>query len=179
MNVNILHRNINQSENAVNMFFFLFEIDAVQFSFLRRNSHSQGHGGMDMITGSLILLSIVCCLYYLVHFNERNDSSIPYATYRSYPIVGHLFSFLRGRTKLLLECQQRYGNCFKIRVFNQRFVLVLSQADWTTVIRNPAFYLPTDDFMTMIYGSVSNFSGKTVSSLLTSSYQLFHRASGI
>ena len=116
---------------------------------------------MDIIISTCILLVIVCLLFYVIRSNNEEDSSIPYAIYQSYPIVGHLFSFLRDRTKLLMECQQRYGNCFKIRVFNQGFVIVLSTADWTTVIRNPAFYLHVDEFMTMIYGSVSDFSSKT------------------
>ena len=59
------------------------------------------------------------------------DPSIPYAKYGSYPIVGHLFAFMRDRKKLLMECSQRYGSYFKIKIFNQRFTMILSYADWT------------------------------------------------
>lgn len=115
---------------------------------------------MDIISSTLVLLAIACLLFYIFRSNDETNPSIPYATYQSYPIVGHLFAFLRNRTKFLMECQQRYGHSFKIRIFRQRFVLVLNPADWTTVVRNSSFYLPTDDFMAMIFGAQANFSGR-------------------
>jgi hypothetical protein len=115
---------------------------------------------MDIITSTFILLAVVCLLFYIFQSNDDKNSSIPYATYGSYPIVGHLFSFLRDRTKLLMACQQRYGKCFKIRLFNQHFTLVLSTPDWTSVIRNPSFYLPANDFATKVFDAFSNFSGR-------------------
>ena len=64
---------------------------------------------MDIITSTFILLAVVCLLFYILQSNNEKNSSIPYAKYQSYPVVGHLFSILRNRTKFLMECQQRYG----------------------------------------------------------------------
>ena len=91
---------------------------------------------MAILVGSLVVAAIILVLAYFLRSNDGEDSSIPYATYGSYPVIGHLLSFLRGRTKLLLECSQRYGQCFRIKVFNQQFIMILSYADWVTVIRN-------------------------------------------
>ncbi len=75
---------------------------------------------MDLLISSLILTGIVLLLTYFLYSNNDGDPSIPYANYGSYPIIGHLIPFMRDRAKLLLECGQRYGQCFRIKVFNQR-----------------------------------------------------------
>jgi hypothetical protein len=97
---------------------------------------------MAILVGGLILTAIVLFLAYFLHSNNDGDSSIPYATYGSYPIVGHLFSFIRDRTKFLLECGQRHGQCFRIKLFNQYYTMILSHADWTNIIRNQSLQFP-------------------------------------
>ena len=118
---------------------------------------------MAILIVSLILAAIILILVYFLRFNEGDDSSIPYAKYGSYPIVGHLFSFLRDRTQLLIECGQRYGQCFRIRVFNQRFTIVSSHADWTTVIRNQSLKFGGIDFGIQIFGLSPEFYSKSQS----------------
>jgi hypothetical protein len=115
---------------------------------------------MDVIISIFISLAIICLLFYILKSNDDKNSSIPYVTYQCYPIVGHLFSFLRDRTKFLMSCQERYGKCFKIRLFNQRFTLILSSSDWITVVRNPSFSLRTDNFLVKVFDAFSNFSGR-------------------
>jgi hypothetical protein len=115
---------------------------------------------MDIIVGTFILVAIACLLIYLLQSHDDEKTSIPHVTYGSYPIVGHLFSFLRDRTKFLINCKQRYGQCFKIRLFNQRFTLVLSPQDWTSIIRNQAFYFPSNDFAMPVFDLLSDYSGR-------------------
>lgn len=91
----------------------------------------------------VIYAVIAYLLVYFCHSNAGEDSSIPYASYGSYPIVGHLFHFLHDRTKFLMNCKQRYGRCFKIRLVNERLTFVLAPYDWATIIRNQSFYLPS------------------------------------
>ncbi len=98
---------------------------------------------MDILLITLIVIIITFLAIYFRHSNNDKVSSIPYATYGNYPIVGHMFYFIRNRTKFLLDCQQRYGQCFRIRLINQRFIFLLSPSDWTTVNRSRSFYLPS------------------------------------
>jgi hypothetical protein len=100
---------------------------------------------MDILVITLILVVIAFLLFYFLHSTDDENSSIPYVKHQSYPIVGHLFAFIRDRTKFLMECQQLYGKCFKIRVLNKRFTLVLSPSDWASIIRNQSFYFPGHD----------------------------------
>ncbi len=106
---------------------------------------------MEILVGTLILVVIAFVLLYFLHFNDGEVSSIPYAKHESYPIVGHLFSFLRDRTKFLMECYERYGQCFRIRLLNQRFTFILSPPDWTSIIRNQSFYFPSDDHVIHLF----------------------------
>ncbi len=115
---------------------------------------------MDIIVGTLILVAIVYLLIYLLQPDNSEKASIPYATYGSYPIVGHVFAFVRDRKKLLMDCQQRYGNCFKIRLFNQRFTFVLSPSDWTSIIRNSLFQFPANDLSTKVFDAFSDLFGR-------------------
>ena len=97
---------------------------------------------MDALLLTFILGIIVCIVIYAN--KEKNRSSIPYVTYQHWPILGHLIPFLRDRTKFLIECKKIYGHCFRIRLINQDFILILSPADWAAVIRNSSFYFPVD-----------------------------------
>ena len=115
---------------------------------------------MDILLISLIVIIITFLVIYLRHSNDDKASSIPYATYRSYPIVGHLFSFIRDRTKFLLDCQQRYGQCFRIRLINQSFIFLLSPSDWTTIIRNQSFYFPSVEHGKNIFDMPQEVFGK-------------------
>jgi hypothetical protein len=107
---------------------------------------------MAILVGGLILAAIVLLLSYFLYSNNGGDPTIPYATYGSYPIVGHLFSFINDRTKFLLECGQRYGQCFRIKLFNQYYIMVLSYADWASIIRNQSLYFPGMEFGMQIFG---------------------------
>jgi hypothetical protein len=115
---------------------------------------------MDLLIGSLILTAIALMLTYFLYSNNDGDSSIPYAKYGSYPIIGHFFFFMRDRTKLLIECGQRYGQCFRIKVFNQRFTMILSYADWITVVKNSSLKFMGIEFGMSIFGLSSVFLGK-------------------
>ncbi|UJR19250.1 hypothetical protein I4U23_022378 [Adineta vaga] len=116
---------------------------------------------MDILVGTFILGVIACPLIYFLRSNHGDKSSIPYVTHENYPVVGHLFSFLRNRTKFLMDCKQRYGQYFKIRLFNQRFTLVLSPPDWAAIIRNQSFYFPAGDLGMQIFDLSNNLSGHT------------------
>ena len=115
---------------------------------------------MAIFVGSLVVAAIIFLLAYFLHYKENEDSSIPYAAYGSYPIVGHLFAFLNDRTKLLMECRQRYGGCFRIRVLNQRFTMILSHGDWTTVLRNQSLQFSPIDFGVKIFDLSPIFHSK-------------------
>jgi hypothetical protein len=115
---------------------------------------------MAILVGSLVVAAIILLLAYFLRSKDGEDSTIPYATYGSYPIIGHLFSFLRGRTKLLLECSQRYGQCFRIKVFSQQYTMILSSADWMTVIRNQSLKFEGLEFGVRIFGMSSAFGSK-------------------
>jgi len=110
---------------------------------------------MGILMGTFILAAIASLLIYFLHSNDGENSSIPYVTYKSYPIVGHLFPFLRDRTNFLMDCQQRYGQCFKIRLLNRRFTLVHSLPDWTAIIRSQSFHLPVTKHLIQLF-DVSN-----------------------
>lgn len=108
---------------------------------------------MDLLIGSLLLTAFILLLTYFLSSNKDNgDPSIPFAKHRSYPIIGHLFAFMNDRTNLLLECGQRYGSCFRIRVFNQQFTMILSHADWMNVVRNPSFKFMPTEFARKLFG---------------------------
>lgn len=114
---------------------------------------------MDIIAGTLIFAVITYLCIYLFRSNSEKNSSIPYVAHGSYPLIGHVISFIRDRKAFLMRCQQRYGQCFKIRLFNQCFTFVLSPSDWTTIMRNPAFYFPANVLSTNLFDtSVDYFS---------------------
>ncbi len=120
---------------------------------------------MHILVVEFILIVIGYLLIHLFQSNDSGNSSIPYAKHESYPIVGHLFSFLRDRKKFLMECRQQYGQCFQIRVFNQRFTFILSPTDWTSIMRSSSFYFPADDLLTAVFDAFSYLSGKHFFSL--------------
>ena len=115
---------------------------------------------MDLLLGGLILTVILVLLTYVLYSNADGDSSIPYARYESYPIVGHLFAFTRNRTKLLLECAEKYGSCFRIQVFNQRFTIISSYIDWATIVRSQSFKFMAIESGINIFGLSPTFLGK-------------------
>lgn len=115
---------------------------------------------MDFVISTIILAIIVCLLIYFLQKTDDKNSSIPYATYGSYPIIGHLFPFIYNRKKLMIDCQQRYGQCFKIRLVNQYFIFVISPTDWTNIIRNPLFSFPANDLSTKVFDASSDLFGK-------------------
>jgi hypothetical protein len=117
---------------------------------------------MEIFFATFILAVIVFILFYFLRSNNIDVSSIPYAKYGSYPIVGHLFSFLHDRTKLLMECYERYGQCFRIRLLNQCFILILSPSDWTTIIRNQAFYFPGSDHVQHLFDVSIDSTGRYI-----------------
>lgn len=91
------------------------------------------------------MTGIIVLLTYVLHSYADGDSSIPYAKHGSYLIVSHLFAFTRNRTKLLLECAERYGSCFRIKVFNQRFTMISSYTDWAAIARSQTFkFIPVE-----------------------------------
>lgn len=110
---------------------------------------------MDILVGTLIVAAIAYLLMYFLRFNQEEKSSIPYVTYKSYPIIGHLLPFLRDRTTFLIDCHQRYGQCFRIRLLNQPLTLVISPPDWMAIIRNQSFHFPATDHLIHIF-DVSN-----------------------
>ncbi|UJR16912.1 hypothetical protein I4U23_003810 [Adineta vaga] len=107
---------------------------------------------MIILIESVILLSIVLLLIYYFYWKTNEDLSIPYATYGSYPIVGHLFGFIRDRTKLLIECRQRYGSFFRIKLVNQRFIMISSHIDWMKIVKNSAFQFMGIELGIKIFG---------------------------
>jgi hypothetical protein len=115
---------------------------------------------MDILFSLFILAVITFVFIYFLRSNDDENSSIPYVTHGSYPIVGHLFSFIGDRTKFLRECQQRYGQCFKLWVFNQRFIVITSPSDWTAIIRNQSFYFPLIEFAMQIFDLENNYSSR-------------------
>jgi hypothetical protein len=115
---------------------------------------------MAILVESLILAVITLLLTYFLRSKNSGDLSIPYATYGTYPLVGHLFAFLRDRTKLLLECRQRYDECFRIRVFSQYVTMILSHADWMNVVRNPSFQFSAIEFGIQIFDLSPTFYSK-------------------
>ena len=127
--------NINTPKNNIipaKYFWFIFIEEEILWNFVDWERRT-----MELFLVTFILIIIVSFLFYFYFFNTDESSSIPYAKHGHYPIVGHLFSFLRDRTKLLIECSERYGTCFKIRLLNQRFILVLSRDATVTVHRSP------------------------------------------
>ena len=104
---------------------------------------------MDLLLGGLILAGIIVLILYS---NDDSDPSIPYARYGSYPIIGHLLAFTRDRKTLFFECSQRYGSCFRIKVFNKRFTMLSSHADWVTIVRNQSLKLMTDELAIRMFG---------------------------
>ncbi|CAF1185600.1 unnamed protein product [Adineta steineri] len=114
-----------------------------------------------MLIAGLILAGIIFLLIHFLRSDDTGDSSIPYAKCASYPIVGHLFSFLRDRRKLFLECSKQYGDCFRIRMFNQYFTMILSHTDWTNVVRNSAFQFSATDFAVQIFDISRVFHGRS------------------
>ena len=94
---------------------------------------------MEVISAIFILIFIGLFLYYFLNSNPEDTPSIPYVKHGHYPMVGHLFSFLRDRTKFLMECYQRYGTCFQIRLFNQRFILIFSPRFLLIFKEDPTF----------------------------------------
>ena len=115
---------------------------------------------MAILVGSLVAAAIILALAYFLRSRDGGDQSIPYATYGSYPVIGHLLSFIRCRTELLLACGQKYGQCFRIKVLNQRFTMILSYADWMTVIRNQSLKFNGEDFGMQIFGISPAFLSK-------------------
>lgn len=109
--------------------------------------------------GTLILIIVVFILFYFLHSNNIEDSSIPYAKYKSYPIVGHLFAFVHDRGELLMKCRQLYGQYFRIRLLNQHFIMILCPSDWPSIIRNQSFYFPKHDLFANIFDVTSSFVG--------------------
>ena len=114
---------------------------------------------MEIFLATFLLIAVVLGLVYFLQSTDNDTSSIPYAKHGNYPIVGHLFSFLRDRTKFLMECYERYGSCFRIRLLNQRFILLLSPSDWTAVIRNQAFYFPAGDHVEHLFDVSADSTG--------------------
>jgi hypothetical protein len=114
---------------------------------------------MEIVLATFTLVIIVFILFYFLRSNNSDGSSIPYAKHGYYPIVGHLFSFLGDRTKFLMECYERYGQFFRIRLLNQHFILILSPSDWTTIIRNQAFYFPVSDHAVHIFDASADSTG--------------------
>ena len=106
---------------------------------------------MEIFLATSILIIIVGLLFYYLMVHSEDSSSIPYAKHGHYPIVGHLFVFLRDRTKFLMECYERYGTCFKIQILNQHFTLILSPTDWPNIMRNPALYFPAGDHVEHLF----------------------------
>ena len=115
---------------------------------------------MDFFIGVLFLTSFVLLLAYFFHSNDDGDPSIPYANYGSYPLIGHVIAFTRDRTKLLLECSKRYGSCFRIKVFNQSFLVIPFHNDWTTVVRSQSFKFSPEEFGMRIFGMSSSLIGR-------------------
>ncbi len=115
---------------------------------------------MDIVISTFMFVAIVCLLIYLLQSNPDEKSSIPYAIHESYPLFGHVFSFIRDRKIFLMHCQQRYGQCFKIRLFNQRFTFVLSPSDWTTIMRNPAFHFPANNVAMNVFDTSVDYFGR-------------------
>ena len=114
---------------------------------------------MDYFTGVLLLTVVVGLFIYFTQSKDDRNSSIPYVTHGSYPIVGHIF-FIFDRRKFLMECQQQYGNCFRIRLFNRPFIFLLSPSDWTSILRNPLFTFPANDLSTNVFDAPSDLFGK-------------------
>ena len=106
---------------------------------------------MEVFLVTFMLIVTAFLLFYYLFFNTDQSASIPYAKHGHYPIVGHLFAFLHDRTKFLIECYQRYGTCFKVRLLHRRFIMILSPSDWTGVMRNQAFYFPTADHIEHLF----------------------------
>ena len=115
---------------------------------------------MDVITSTFLVAVIAILLFYFLQSNHGKNSSIPYVTYKNCPLVGHLFSFIADPKKFLMECQQRFGQSFKIRLFTQPFVFLLSPSDWTTIIRNQSFYFPATELAMQNFDIMINLSGK-------------------
>ena len=116
---------------------------------------------MDYFTGALLLTTIIVGLF--VYFSQSKDdrnSSIPYVIYKNYPIIGHLLPFIFDRRRFFMECQQQYGNCFRIRLFNQPFTMILAPSDWTSILRNPSFIFPSNDLSTDVFDASSDLFGK-------------------
>ena len=102
---------------------------------------------MGILVGTFIFVAITCLWIYLF-------LSISYAIHESYPLVGHIFSFVHDRKAFSIHCQQRYGQCF-----NQRCTFLLSPSDWTTIMRSSAFYFPANQVALNVFDtSVDYFS---------------------
>ncbi|CAF3473304.1 unnamed protein product [Rotaria socialis] len=112
-----------------------------------------------MLLSSFILASLVLVLLYLLLLHKDNISSIPLVSYRNLPVVGHLIPFLRDRRKFLMECHQRYGQCFTVKLLTQRITFVLSPFDWATVARNSSLYLPEHEFGIKVFDTGNSVIG--------------------
>jgi len=115
---------------------------------------------MDILITTLVLAAIVCLFIYFSKSKDDKNSSIPYVTHGSYPIIGHLFPFLRDRTNFLIDCKQRYGSAFRIQLFKQRMTFVLSPSEWAAIIRNPSFHLPAGELGMQLFDISNDLSGK-------------------
>ncbi|CAF0911296.1 unnamed protein product [Didymodactylos carnosus] len=99
---------------------------------------------VDFFTLLLILLTVLVLVSFVFIKNKKKNvvnQSIP--------------------SKFVLDCRQRYGSVFQIKLLSKRMTFITDPRDWSTVYRNPDFYLPADDLGMKIFGmSASHFNHK-------------------
>jgi hypothetical protein len=76
--------------------------------------------------------------------------------------VGHLFAFLADRTKFVIDCRQRYGQCFSSKIVNQQITFLLSPFDWPIISRNRSFYFPGPEFAAKTFNISPDCFGKFI-----------------
>lgn len=111
---------------------------------------------MLMILYLLIILFILLIYYYYLKINQYDDL---YVKDGYYPIIGNLFSLIYNRNKYLIKCQEKYGDCFKIKLFNQTIIFLINPSDWINIIKNQSFSFMGDTFSKHIFNMDHNFFG--------------------
>ncbi|CAF1041629.1 unnamed protein product [Didymodactylos carnosus] len=118
---------------------------------------------VDLFTLLLLSLTVLILASLILIKNKKKNvinQSIPVVS-SCYPIIGHLLSFIFNQSKFILDCRQRYGSVFQIKLPSKRIIFITDPRDWATVYRNSNFYFPGDDLGIKIFGmSANNFNHK-------------------
>lgn len=111
---------------------------------------------------SYLLCGVTVLLFIYVLRCISKKPSIPFVRNNWYPVVGHLFAFIADRTNFVIDCRQRYGQCFSMKILNQKITFLLNPFDWPTISRNRSFYFPGPEFAAKTFNMSLDCFGKCI-----------------